>query len=289
MKKCPNCRREIEEGSAFCEYCGHQLKRSKKPLWIVLVVVLLIITIVSVVLLLSNMRGNDTHTTNGDSEIGDVVTQNQYVLINANELRLRYGPSLESDMFRKPDGSQRYATRNEKFLYKGEAADFYKIEYYDGREFWVSRKFAYCVQGSPGDDWATERRIRGFVSDFSMTTELPSGSSWDMVHQLYAPQVERYFDNRNETVDQVAQHYAKYDNVFGVYGKHSKVRWNTLSYYKTGNRYVVTYIEDYIIDRYDNSKNSIFALEKHIELNSDFKVVSVYDVQLSKTKKTQNN
>ena len=285
MKKCPNCRREVEEGSAFCEYCGYKLKRSKKPLWIALAIALLLVTIVSVVLLFFNMRDNNTPQSSLDSGVGVAAKQNLYVLINANELRLRYGPSLESDMLKKPDGSQRYATRNEKFLYKDETADFYKIEYYDGREFWVARKYAYCVQGSPDDDWATERRIRGFVSDFSMTTELPSGSSWGMVHQLFAPQVERYFDNRNETVDQVAQHYAKYDNVFGVYGKHSKVRWNTLSYYKTGNRYAVTYIEDYTIDRYDDSKNSIFVLEKHIELNGDFKVVSVYDVQLSKKKK----
>lgn len=288
MRKCPNCKREIEEGSAFCEYCGHQLKRSKKPLWIVLVVVLLLIAIVSVVLLLSNMRGNDTQPAPVDPGIGAVATQNQYVFINANELRLRYGPSLESDMLRKPDGSQRYASRNEKFLYKGEAADFYKIEYYDGRELWVSKKYAYCTQGSPSDDWATERRIRGLISDFSMTTELPSGTSRSMVYQLFATRVDRYFNDRDDTVEQVAQHYANYDGTFGVYGKHSKVRWNTLSYYKSGSRYVVTYIEDYTIDRYDDSKYSIFVLEKHIELNEDFKVVSIYDVQLSKTKKTQN-
>lgn len=37
MKKCPNCRREIDDNSSFCEYCGYQIKRSKKfILWIVL-------------------------------------------------------------------------------------------------------------------------------------------------------------------------------------------------------------------------------------------------------------
>lgn len=215
--------------------------------------------------------------------IFDIPVQvNTYVIINAHELRLRYGPSTDYDMLKKPDGTQRYVTRDEKLLYKDETPDFYKIEFYDGREFWVARKFAKCVQGSPTDDWETERRVRGLVSDFMMMEEMPSGSSGSLIRQLYAPHVERYFGNYNETVDEVAQHYANYDSRFGVYGKHSKVRWNTLSYYKMDNRYVVTFVEDYSIDRYDESKYSVFVLEKHLELNSDFKVVRVYDVQLEK-------
>lgn len=283
MRKCPNCKREIEENSAFCEFCGYQLKRAKKPWWIAVVVGSLLIATVSVLLLVFSRSGSDTPI----EKFGDMPqeTPPQYVLINAYELRFRYGPSTEYDMLKKPDGTQRYATRNEKFLYKGETSDFYKIEFYDGREYWVSRKYAYCIQGSPTDDWETERRIRGFVSDFCMMEELASGSGWSMIQQLYAPRVERYYDNQNETIDQVAQHYANYDSFFGVYGKHSKPRWNTLSYYKSGNRYIVSYIEDYSIDRYDESKYSVFVLEKHFELNNDFKAVSVYDVQLSKRTK----
>ena len=36
MKKCPKCKREIESNSAFCEYCGHKLKRSVWPVFLVL-------------------------------------------------------------------------------------------------------------------------------------------------------------------------------------------------------------------------------------------------------------
>lgn len=36
MKKCPNCKRLIDDNSSFCEFCGCQIKRSKKPLWIAL-------------------------------------------------------------------------------------------------------------------------------------------------------------------------------------------------------------------------------------------------------------
>ena len=36
MKKCPYCKREVEEGSAFCEHCGKKLKKPKWPLFLVL-------------------------------------------------------------------------------------------------------------------------------------------------------------------------------------------------------------------------------------------------------------
>lgn len=53
MKKCPNCRREIEDNSTFCEYCGHQIKRSKKPLWITLGAVVAVAAIVVLVISLA--------------------------------------------------------------------------------------------------------------------------------------------------------------------------------------------------------------------------------------------
>ena len=37
--KCPNCKKEIENGSTFCEYCGARIKKSKKGLLITLSVV----------------------------------------------------------------------------------------------------------------------------------------------------------------------------------------------------------------------------------------------------------
>lgn len=53
MKKCPHCKREIEESSTFCEYCGHQIKRSKKGLLIALVGVVLTTIVVLVIILTS--------------------------------------------------------------------------------------------------------------------------------------------------------------------------------------------------------------------------------------------
>ena len=42
---CPNCKKEIENGSAFCEHCGTRIKKSNKGLWIVLAAICLTIII----------------------------------------------------------------------------------------------------------------------------------------------------------------------------------------------------------------------------------------------------
>ena len=50
--KCPNCGKEIAEGSVFCEFCGAQVakpKKSHKVLWITLVVLILIGTVGGIV------------------------------------------------------------------------------------------------------------------------------------------------------------------------------------------------------------------------------------------------
>ena len=49
MKKCPNCKREIEEHSTFCEYCGYKIKKPRWP-WFVLGGVVVVGVILGVVI-----------------------------------------------------------------------------------------------------------------------------------------------------------------------------------------------------------------------------------------------
>lgn len=37
--KCPNCKQEIDNNSAFCEYCGAKIKNDKQGLWKILAVI----------------------------------------------------------------------------------------------------------------------------------------------------------------------------------------------------------------------------------------------------------
>ena len=130
-----------------------------------------------------------------------------------------------------------------------------------------------------------EENVRSFIMDFVRLTETSDTESiYSLVQRLYAPSVKRYYSAYDVDRDYVADCYCKYDDMFEVYGKHSNVRWNTVSFTESNGNIMLTYVDDYSIDRYDPSKYSIFVLEKHFELNSDFKVLSVYDVQLSKSK-----
>ena len=47
--KCPNCKKEIENGSTFCEHCGTRVKKSKKGLLITLSVIIVAVVTTIVV------------------------------------------------------------------------------------------------------------------------------------------------------------------------------------------------------------------------------------------------
>ena len=64
------------------------------------------------------------------------------VVIDGSELRLRLGPSLNSNTFKWPDGTNRHPKVGEKFKYLGESGDFYKIDF-NGNELWVSKQFTH--------------------------------------------------------------------------------------------------------------------------------------------------
>ena len=43
MAPCPHCKKDIPEEATMCYYCGSEVYRSGKPVWVVWVAVLLII------------------------------------------------------------------------------------------------------------------------------------------------------------------------------------------------------------------------------------------------------
>ncbi len=61
------------------------------------------------------------------------------VIINADKLRFRLGPSTEAEVFTTSEGKTFYPNKGDKFNYRGEAGDFYKIEY-NGQELYVSKQ-----------------------------------------------------------------------------------------------------------------------------------------------------
>ena len=111
-------------------------------------------------------------------------------------------------------------------------------------------------------------------------------NDFEALSKIFAKSVARYHDAYNLTNTEVVGKFKNYDKKFGVYGKHVSVRWNTLQIDKIpDNELSVVFVEDYSIDREDNTKNSVFVLEEHIILDKDYRIKSIYDVQLEKRRK----
>lgn len=79
------------------------------------------------------------HPQNNDSAEN---TNKSYVVIDASQLRLRLGPSLNSDTYKWPDGTNRHPYIGERFLYLGESGDFYQIDF-KGEKLWVSKQYSH--------------------------------------------------------------------------------------------------------------------------------------------------
>lgn len=126
-----------------------------------------------------------------------------------------------------------------------------------------------------------EQRVRNTIQTLCDATV---NNDYNRIAELYAFNVKRYHSIYDVTNAEVVERYRNYDKKFRVYSKRANIRWNTFQIWKNTNGYSVVYVEDYHIDREDKSKYTDFVLEKHIELDNNFKIVSEYDVQLSKNK-----
>lgn len=79
---------------------------------------------------------------NHDEEITAATQENgseKHVVINADKLRFRLGPSTDDEVF-TTDGATFYPNKGDRFTYLGESGDFYKIEY-NGQELYVSKQY----------------------------------------------------------------------------------------------------------------------------------------------------
>jgi len=111
-------------------------------------------------------------------------------------------------------------------------------------------------------------------------------NNYEALSKFFARNVERYHDAYNLTNTAVVGKFKNYDKKFGVYDKQVSVRWNTLKINRLpDNELSVVFVEDCSIDRKDKTKFSVFVLEEHIILDKDYRIKSIYDVQLEKRRK----
>lgn len=143
--------------------------------------------------------------------------------------------------------------------------------------------FAIFKQNKQRADIIDENKVVNTINTFNNAY---ATNDFYTLSNVYSENVTRFHDAYNLSNAEVVGKYRKYDSKFGVYGKHINVRWNTLQIERMSDEELsVVYVEDYSIDRVDNAKYSIFVLEEHLILDEDYRIKSIYDVQLSKTRK----
>ena len=106
------------------------------------------------------------------------------------------------------------------------------------------------------------------------------------IEQVYAPRVERFHNAYDVSRDFVVNDSRNYNKDNKVNSKRSDVQWESMVINDIGNgRVSVTYLEDYYLNRQEYNKPTYFLLRKHIILNSDCQIVSIYDDQLRKERR----
>lgn len=68
--------------------------------------------------------------------------QKKYVVVNGVNVRLRLGPSLDTEWLRDANGNSVHAPKGAKLVYKGEVGDFYNV-IYKNNNVYISKKFSY--------------------------------------------------------------------------------------------------------------------------------------------------
>lgn len=88
---------------------------------------------------LSHSEKEDQNNKNHEQSVN---FENQIVVIDGSELRLRLGPSTSYETLKWGDGSNRHPEVGGKFRLLDESGDFYKIDF-KGNEVWVSKQFTH--------------------------------------------------------------------------------------------------------------------------------------------------
>jgi archaellum component FlaC len=257
--KCPECNTENNKDAFFCENCSHRFK-SKTNGWAILFAVLFVITGVFAIYFYSEAKSQGYRNSSHEYENNNIRNENNNN--KDNEIN-----NLTNEISRQKSEIANLTTENSRL--KNEIANLTTENSNNSNNY-----------NSNTNAFPNESRIKNFINNFN---QYISDNNFQGLKELYAPTVKRYHDTYNQNRKDVIERYKRYDKVFGVYGKRSEVRWNTLQIVPQGENLVyIQYIDDYSIDRYDKNNYSKFVLEKHIELNRDYQVVSIYDIQLSK-------
>lgn len=99
----------------------------------------------------------------------------------------------------------------------------------------------------------------------------------DEVGKMYAAYVDRYYNLRGITRQDVVEQIKNYDNIFNVYSKSFDIQWGSLDVIETIDKYIVSYIINYTIDRRDKNLPTYFEIKMFVKMNKKYEIIDIYE------------
>ena len=102
-------------------------------------------------------------------------------------------------------------------------------------------------------------------------------NDYQFILQVFATNVIRYLEKNNISNTEVMEIHQQYDKLNGVKGKQVSVRWDTWeTKLLPDENLLVSFVEDYHIDRIDTTQQSKFVLFYHMLFDREGKIISCY-------------
>jgi serine protease Do len=123
-------------------------------------------------------------------------------------------------------------------------------------------------------------RIKSIISNYYSISD---SQNYNKLNFCFNESIKRYFKYYNISLYEAIERAKKYNQTFGVINSSSSVRWNTLKSYKLLNGNLqIEYVLDYRLNRVNKNKASQFVLQIIAEINSSYKITSIYENILAK-------
>lgn len=120
-----------------------------------------------------------------------------------------------------------------------------------------------------------EDKCKDFVERYCDAT---NHHNYPEIEKLYASHIQRYYSSYNISRDSVMQCYKKYEEKFRAHNPNVIVDWNTLEIQLTKDGLVsLSFLESYTMDREDESRCSMWIIEKFFLLDKDNQIVQEYE------------
>jgi hypothetical protein len=123
----------------------------------------------------------------------ELQQQKQYVVVNGNNVRLRFEPNTNSSWLHYDNGKARYAPKGTKLTYLGEKGDFYYVEY-AGYKVYISKQYSSLTTANSASKPSTQKAQKYYVVVNGTNVRLRTGPStkydyftWDDGSPCYLP------------------------------------------------------------------------------------------------------